>query len=108
MVRNATNLAERIKALDKEAKMDVICRLMADYCISQGDLIEYLNAKGSTVKSDSERLREINQARKNARRLREDQQKTLEKARAAKAEKRKELLSVSKPTPTIIVSEDVS
>lgn len=114
-MRDATALSERIKKVDKEAKMDAICRLMSDYIISMGDLIAYYNEKGSVVKETSVRLAEINQIRKAARKRREGQLLGLKRAREAQKQKRETLInsvpqyseiSVKPESPEIVVNND--
>lgn len=108
MVRDATHLAERIKELDKKAKLDNICTLMLEYGISVGDIVEYANVHGSTIKTCAERLREINQTRKQGRQRLLSQQENIKKAQQAKKEKREQLLahgtSSNVPTPELSVN----
>lgn len=104
MARDVTELSERIKRLEVETRLDAICRLMAEYNISIGQLIEYYNEKGSVVKVDAHRLTEISQTRKKARKLAEERQTNLAKARAARAEKRQRLVDSVSETPEIIVT----
>lgn len=106
MVRDATDLAERIKRLDKTAKVDVILALMQDYNISTGDIIERSNV--NVVRSDADRLREINQVRKKARKAKQLQQENIVKAQVAKKEKRERLVKaaeVAKERPPIVVAK---
>lgn len=98
MVKNINDLAERIKKVDKEAKVSLIYELMLDYDISTGDLLEFSVNKGKATLTTSERLREINQARKTGRNYLEN----LAKARQAKVEKREKLMAVSREVaPTV-------
>ena len=93
MVRNATELAQRIHKVDKEAKLEGIIRLMKDYNISIGELVEYANSHLSTFVSTAERLREINQIRKKGRELKAAQQLNIAKARQTRKDKREQLVA---------------
>lgn len=104
MAKDVNSLSERIKRVDKDAKMAAICELMNTYLISLGDLIEYHNTKGIEVKSTAARLKEINQVRKAARKRKEDTARALEAARKAKKEKKEVLLASVPEIPEITVS----
>jgi DNA repair ATPase RecN len=97
-------MEEEKKDLEVATRLDAICRLMAEYNISIGQLIEYYNDKGSVVKVDADRLREINQTRKKARQLAEQQRVNAAKARQARADKRERLINSVPEVPEITVS----
>ena len=109
MKRDITELAERIKALQKKAKLDELCKLMIEYGISIGDLVEYTNTYGSVIKTDAQRLREINQTRKRVRQIKQERQGYLEKARETKRAKKEALIQTAHTSqPRIDLGLDIN
>jgi hypothetical protein len=95
MIKSATDLSERIFRLQKEKSLEQIATLMNDLHISSGELVEYLTTKGSLIVSTADRLREINQTRKAARKRLAVQKSSLEKARQVQKEKREKLVETA-------------
>lgn len=95
MARDVTKLAERIHNLQKRASMHEIACLMRNLNISIGEQVEYMNTHVDETVSTGERLREIHQARKRGRELRQRQQENVAKMQQAKKDKREKLMTTA-------------